>query len=82
VSVKDDQYLDHFDKNYQHDFDIIRHQNVSSEYSTTSVSGSLVPLGLSARTVSNIRRPEGNQDASSEATDSSGAGSRYKVFIG
>ena len=92
MSANDDNYLDYFDKNHQHDFDIIRHQNISSEYSTngpaigsgrgTSASGTLVPFGLSAKTVSNIRRPESNQYASSQADKSSGAGSRYRVFKG
>jgi len=92
MSASEEQYLDYFDKNYESDFDIIRHQNVSSEYSTngpaigagrgTSASGSYVPFGLSSITVSNIRRPESNQDASSQADDSAGSNSRYKIFKG
>ncbi len=82
MSASEEQYLDYFDKNYESDFDIIRHKNVSSEYSSTLVSGSAVPFGLSSVTVSNIRRPESNQDASSQANDSAGSNSRYKIFKG
>ena len=93
MSAREENFLDYFDKNHKHDFTVKRHQNVSSEYSThglagdsgrgTNASGSYVPFGLSAKTVSNIRRPESNQDASSQSnTDATTDGSRYKVFKG
>jgi hypothetical protein len=93
VSAREENFLDYFDKNHKHDFTVKRHENVSSEYSTngpavgsgrgTTASGSFVPFGLSAKTVSNIRRPESNQDMSSQAnTDATADGSRYKVFKG
>ena len=82
MSAREENFLDYFDKNFEHDFDMTRHKNVSSEYSDKLTSVSCGPFGLSTKTVSNIRRPEGNQDTSSQATRSAGAGSRYKVFKG